>query len=117
MVAAGIAFHLWRALKRAFARVALWFGLTGLIAAVITELAGIFSTGGQLPTLETHLVALALFLAVGWSAGMTVLAGEILRSLLTIIKDVGSDLAHGAEEGGKVGGALVQGIERLERRL
>jgi hypothetical protein len=116
MVAVGIVFHLWRALKRAFARVTLWFGLTGLISAITAELVGIFSTG-QLPTLETHLVALALFLAVGWSAGMTVLAGEIVRSLLTIIKDVGQGLEQGMEEGGKVGGALVQGIERLERRL
>ncbi|HEX6122046.1 MAG TPA: hypothetical protein VFY89_02745 [Ktedonobacterales bacterium] len=117
MVAAGIAFHLWQALKRAFTRVAFWFGLMGAISAILAELVGIFSAGGQLPTLENNLIALALGLAVGWSAGMTVLAGEILRSLLSIVKDVGRNLEHGMEEGGKVGGALVQGIERLERRL
>src|SRR6185312_1841681 len=116
MLATGILFHLWGALRRAFARVALWFSLTGLIAIIITELAGIFATG-QLPGLPTHLAALALGLAVGYAAGMTVLMGEIFHSLLVIVKDVGRDLEHGMEEGGQVGGAMVRGIERLERRL
>lgn len=115
MVPAGILFHLWRALRRAFARICLWFGLTGLIAVIVTELAGILATG-QLPGLPTHLAALALGLAVGYSAGMTVLAAEIFRSLLTLVRDVGRELERGMDEGGKLGGALAQGIERIERR-
>jgi hypothetical protein len=116
MVATGIAFHFLSALRRAFTRVAMWFGLTGLITAVVVELAGIFATG-QLPGMPTHLAALALGLAVGYAAGMTVLTGEIFRSLLTIVRDVGRDLEHGMEEGGRLGGLMAQGIERLERRL
>ncbi|MBF6590386.1 MAG: hypothetical protein IVW57_07620 [Ktedonobacterales bacterium] len=117
MVAAGIGFHLFNALRRAFWRVLTWFFLTGLIAAVVTELAGIFATGGRLPTALTHLVALGLFLAVGYAAGMTVLVGEIFRSLLILVRDIGQGLERGVEEGGKLGGVVARGMERLERRV
>ena len=116
MVGTGILFHLWGALRRAFARICLWFGLTGLITAIVTELVGIFETR-QLPGLPTHITALALGLAVGYAAGMTVLAGEIITSLITIVRDIGRDLERGMEEGGKLGGALARGIEHFERRL
>jgi hypothetical protein len=116
MVGAGIFFHLWGALRRAFLRIVVWFGLTGLITAILAELAGIFSTG-QLPGLPTHLAALALGLAVGYAAGMTVLAGEIITSLITIVRDIGRDLERGMGEGGKLGGAVARGIEQFERRL
>jgi hypothetical protein len=116
MVATGILVHVWGALRRAFARIFLWFGLTGLIAAIVTELAGIFATG-RLPGLPTHLAALALGLAVGYAAGMTVLAGEIFQSLVMIVRDIGRELERGAEEGGKLGGVLARGIEHFERRL
>jgi hypothetical protein len=115
MIPTGVIVHLWNALRRAFARICLWFGLTGLIAAIVTELASIFATG-KLPGLPTHLAALALGLAVGYAVGLTVLAGEIFQSLITIVRDIGRELERAAQEGGKLGGTLARGIEHFEGR-
>lgn len=95
----GLMRHVLSALRRALARMLMWFLIIGAIAAVVVELVSIFATGGQLPTLLTHLAALAFGLAVGYAAAMTVLVAEMFRDLTTAVSDLEHDIEHGLEHG------------------
>lgn len=117
MLFAGIAIHFISALKRAFARIVLWFALTGLIAAIIVELAGIIASGGRLPTGSTHLVAFALAVAVGYAAAMTVLVGEIVSSLFETVRGIGKEVEEGLHDARKIGDFVARSVEYRERHL
>lgn len=125
MLAGGFVFHLLRALKRSLARITLWFVVTGLIAAVIVELAGIYESGGKLPTDMTHIIAVILGLVVGYGVGATMLVVEIIRDLFVTVDEMehefftkvelGSQLIDGLVEGG--GAHLMDGaIHRVFER-
>lgn len=124
MITIGLLRHVWHALRRAFARMLLWFLVVGAIAVVVAELVGILATGGQLPTLLTHLTALALGLAVGYAAAMTVLVTEMFHDLTTTVRDLEHDIEHGMEasgtllrHGAQVGASQLQhAAAGLERR-
>lgn len=94
MITVGLMRHVLKALRHALARMLLWFLIVGAIAAVVVELVSIFATGGQLPTLLTHLAALAFGLAVGYAAAMTVLMAEMFHDLTTAVGDLEHSIEH-----------------------
>ena len=106
-------FHLLGVLRKALWRVLSVFAVVGAMAAVITEITGIIISGGHLPTLGTHLVALALGLGAGWCAGGSVLVVETFRGLIVSIEDVERDFVHEL----KLGVGLVDSVaKRVEGR-
>lgn len=109
MLAGGFIFHLLRALRRSFARIALWFLVTGLIAAVLVELAGIYASGGKLPTELTHIMALILGLVVGYGVSATMLVVEIIRDLFITVDEMEHDFFTKVEMGGQLLDGLVEG--------
>ncbi len=92
MIAGGFIWHLFRALRRSFGRIALLFLVTGLIAAIVVELAAIFESNGHLPSLPTHLTALALGLAVGYAASATMFVVEVIRDLYLTMEEIERDV-------------------------
>ena len=73
--------HLFRALRRSLSRVFLLFLISGLIAVVVTEIIDIVITG-KLPNIYANGVALALGLAVGYTAALMTLVWEVFRDLI-----------------------------------
>jgi hypothetical protein len=116
MLAGGIVWHLLRTLRRAVGRLLLWFLVTGLIAAVLVELAAIMLSNGQLPGLLTNITALAVGLAVGYSVSFTLLIFEIIRDLFTTVEDIGRDIRNEFVAGGKLAGTIAQTFEPTQRR-
>src|SRR5262249_45414006 len=108
-IAGGFFWHMFRALRRSLGRVALWFFVTGLIAAVSVELIGIYESNGQLPSLPTHLAALALGIGVGYSASATLFVTEIIRDLFVTGEDFEKDIRNELSAGGRLVNDLVGG--------
>jgi hypothetical protein len=98
MLAGGIIWHMFRALRRSLARVGIWFLVTGLIAAVVVEIVAIIYTH-ELPSMPTNVLAAALFLAVGYSTAFTVLVGEIFRDLFIAVGDLEKEVAGDIKTG------------------
>ncbi|HEX6819575.1 MAG TPA: hypothetical protein VF120_14460 [Ktedonobacterales bacterium] len=109
MLAGGFIWHLFRALKHAFARIALMFVVTGLIAAVLVELAGIYETGGKLPSELTHIMAIVMGLVVGYGVSATVLVFEIIRDLFVTVDEMEHDFVTKFEAGSQLLDDLVDG--------
>jgi hypothetical protein len=110
MIAGSFIWHLFRALRRSFARIALLFLVTALIAAVVVELASIFMSNGQLPSLPTHLTALALGLAVGYATSATAMVVEIIRDLYITMEDMEHDVVNEFRTASGIVDGLVQGV-------
>lgn len=109
MLAGGFLFHIYRAMKRSFGRLVLMFFVTGLIAAVLAELAGIYISGGQLPTRLTDLIALVLGLVVGYAVTATMLIVEIIRDLFETVEEMEHDFVSKLEGGSHLMEGLVEG--------
>jgi hypothetical protein len=103
--------HLFRALRRSVSRVFLLFLITGLIAVVITEIIAIVITG-KLPNLYANGVALALGLAVGYSAGLMTLVWEVFRDLISSVEEMGKDFAKDLTSGPALVGKVIEQVER-----
>ncbi|HEY7094191.1 MAG TPA: hypothetical protein VH393_13495 [Ktedonobacterales bacterium] len=105
--------HLFRALRRSLSRVFLLFLITGLIAVVATEIIDIVITG-KLPNIYANGVALALGLAVGYTAALMTLVWEVFRDLIASVEELGKNFAKELT----AGPALVEKvIEQVERRV
>src|SRR5690349_14809479 len=109
MLAGGFMWHLFRALRRSLGRIMLWFLVTGLIAAVIVELVGIYESGGQLPTTLTHITAAVLGVAVGYAMSATMLIAEIIRDLFITIEDIEHDVRNEFAAGSRLVDDLIEG--------
>ena len=82
--------HLLRALRRSVSRVFLLFLVSGLIAVVVTEIIDIIITGA-LPNIYANGVALALGLAVGYTAALMTLVWEVFRDLIRDCRGSGKE--------------------------
>jgi hypothetical protein len=102
MIAGGFFWHLLRTLRRSFGRIFLLFFVTGLIAAIVVELAAIIVTGGQFPSPWTHITAAILFFVVGYGVSITMLTAEIIRDLVTTVEDMAKDVRNELTASGKV---------------
>lgn len=111
MLVGSVLFHLLRALKRSFVHIISWFAITGLIAAVVVEIAAIVGTHGSFPTLLTHLTALALGLAIGYAVAISMLVTEVFRDLIEAFETMTHDLTKELGMGSKLIGAAVQSFE------
>jgi hypothetical protein len=92
-------FHLLGVLRKALWRVLSVFAVVGLMAAVVTEIVAIVLSGGHLPTLSTHIIALALGLGAGWAAGGSVMVAETLSGLIVAVEDVERDFVKEIKAG------------------
>ncbi len=92
MIAGGFIWHLFRALRRSFGRIALLFLVTGLIAAIVVELVAIFESNGEFPSTPTHLTALVLGLAVAYACSATMFVFEIIRDLYLTMEEIERDV-------------------------
>lgn len=97
-------FHLLGALRRAAGRVFLTFFLTLIVVGGATEVAHYFIAGSN--GLFTHILAAAL--GVGWAIALSllVLVGEVIRGLVTGVKDTVKDVEKEAAGVGQ----FVQGV-------
>ncbi len=109
MIAGGFLFHLFRALRRSFGRLALMFLVTALIAAIVVELVSIYESGGQLPSQLTHLIALLLGLVVGYAVTATMLIVELIRDLILTVDEMEHDFVTKFETGSRLMDDLVDG--------
>lgn len=109
MLAGGFMWHLFRALQRSLGRIVLWFLVTGLIAAVVVELVGIYESDGQLPTALTHITAAVLGVVVGYAVSATLLIAEIIRDLFLSVEEIGHDVRNEVVAGGKLVDDLIEG--------
>lgn len=109
MLAGSFFWHLFRAMKRSFGRLVLMFIVTALIAAVLVELAGIYLSGGQLPTQYTHLIAVILGLTVGYAITATMLVVEIIHDLFMTVDEMEHDFVSKFESGAHLMEGLVDG--------
>lgn len=99
---AGVFGHLWRALRRALAKVLASTGIAAIATVLTVEVVAYFAAGANaLLTPTTHLAALALALAIGYAVGF-----------LTLIFETIALLAEGARDVERAG---VSGVEKLER--
>lgn len=109
MLAGSFLWHLFRALRRSFTRVMLWFLVTGLIAAVVVELIGIYESGGQFPSELTHITAALMGIVVGYAVSATMFIGEIIRDLFSTVDDIEKEVRHEFAAGTKLIDDLVEG--------
>jgi hypothetical protein len=102
-------FHLGSALKRAAGRVFITFFLTGIIAAAATEGVGYYLTGKF--ELLTHVAAGVL--AVGWAIALSllVLVGEIIRGLVTGVRDASKEVEKEVQGAGSLIGGVINSVE------
>lgn len=112
---ASTAVHLLGALRRAAGRVILTFFLTLIIVGAASEVAGYFLLGKV--EIITHVLSAAL--AVGWAIAISllVLVGEVVRGLITGVRDAAKDVEKEVGEAGKLVGGVIQSVEgRVERK-
>lgn len=106
---ASTAFHLLGALRRAAGRVILMFFLTLIVVGGLAE--GVhFLLAGSNGTL-THILSAAL--AVGWAIAVSllVLVGEVVRGLISGVREGVKDVEREVGDAGKLVGNVVQSIE------
>lgn len=103
--------HILSALQRSFRAVLLTFVFTALIVAVAVEIIAFFINGASFsvaPSSTTHIVAIALAVAFGYAAAITVAVEEILRAIIKTIELI-------VEESEKLAAAAVKESEVLLR--
>jgi hypothetical protein len=110
MIAGGFIWHIVRALRRSFGRIALLFLVTGLIAAIVVELVAIFESGGQFPSAPTHLIALVLGLAFAYACSATMLVVEIIRDLYLTVEEIERDFRDKFTASSKLVDDVVEGM-------
>ena len=76
--------------------------VSGVIALLLAEIAGILITG-QFPTSLTHIVALIFGVTVAYCVALTVLFDEIIRGLIDTVRLVDGEVAAGARAAAIVG--------------
>jgi hypothetical protein len=108
MASVNTMFHLMGALRRAAGRVFLAFFLTLIIVAALAEGLHYILTNPHYNGTLTHIVA--ALLAVGWAIAVSliVLIGEVIRGLVTGVKDTVKDVEKEVGDAGQ----LVQGAIR-----
>lgn len=107
--------HLFRAMRRAFGRVVLWFVVSAIVSALVVEGVAYFASGRHFPpTLLTNIAAVALAVAIAYAAALTVLIGEIVRFMVSTVQDSERDLARDLSGGKHVVDALLHTIEHNE---
>jgi len=111
MIAGGFVWHLFRALRRSFGRIALLFLVAGLIAAIVVELVAIFEGNGDLPSAPTHLTALVLGLAVGYAVSATMFVVEIIRDLYLTMEEIERDVRDKFTASSGLVNDLVGGVD------
>lgn len=116
MPTTGLAGHIFQTLRTALRRLLAWFAVTGLIAAVVVELVSIIASGGSLPSLSTHLAAVALAIAVGYGVALTLFAIDVFHLLASIVASLEQDIETGAIGGMHYAERLVRDLEVHERR-
>lgn len=113
---ASTAVHLLGALRRAAGRVILTFFLTLIIVGAASEIAGYFVLGQKVEVI-THILSAAL--AVGWAIAISllVLVGEVVRGLVTGVRDAAKDVEKQVGDAGKLVGGVIQSVEgRVEKK-
>lgn len=99
--------HLWRALRHALGKILAWGAVAFLATALGAEVIAVVAAGpSALMMLTTHLVALALALAVGYAVGFT-----------TLIVETVALLERGALDLERAGAAGVERLERIKQPL
>ncbi len=117
MQAVSIVTHLMRALRQALGRVALWFTLSALVSALAVEVVGYLGAGQHFPPSElTNIAALALAVAVGYAAALTVLIGEVVRFMVSAVQDAERNLVRDVAGGKQVVESLVSSFENIEHQ-
>ena len=110
MIAGGFIWHIVRALRRSFGRIALLFLVTGLIAAIVVELVAIFESGGQFPSAPTHLIAIVLGFAFAYACSATMLVVEIIRDLYLTVEEIERDFRDKFTASSKLVDDVVEGM-------
>ncbi|HEV2239290.1 MAG TPA: hypothetical protein VGR57_21720 [Ktedonobacterales bacterium] len=107
-------FHLGAALRRAAGRVFITFFLTGIIVAGATEVVGYILTNQHFE-LWTHIAAGVL--GVGWAIALSllVLVGEIVRGLVTGVRDAGKEVEKEVKDAGGLLGGVINSVEGKNR--
>ncbi len=105
--------HLLKALRRSLSRVFLLFLVSGLIVVVAAEIVAIVITGA-LPNIYATGVALALGVAVGYSAALMTLIWEVFRDMIASVEELGKDFARDLTSGPAL---IEKAIETVGRRL
>jgi hypothetical protein len=122
MATAGTLFHLLGALRRAIGRVFLWFFLVLIVSGVAVEVIAYFASGHPTlshysPSMWTNIAAIGLGLAFAYAAALTVIVGEVVRFLVSSIQTAGREIRSDIAAPEKLVGAVVQGIETLEKKI
>jgi glycerol-3-phosphate dehydrogenase len=105
--------HLFKALRRSLSRVFLLFLVSGLIAVVAAEIIAIVITGA-LPNIYATSVALALGVAVGYSAALMTLIWEVFRDMIATVEEMGKDFARDLTSGPAL---IEKAIDTVGRHL
>ena len=114
-MAASVTSHVFRALRQAIGRVFVWFLLAFVVTALIVEVVAFVAAGHHYPpTTLTHVAAIAMGIAFGYAAGLTVLVVEVVRLLVKSVQDLERDVRGEAFSGAKV---IETVIENVEKRL
>lgn len=99
--------RLWRALRHALGKIMAWAGVAFVVTTLFVEVIAYLAAGpGALAEATTHLAALALALAVGYTVGFMVL----------IVETVGL-LARGAHDLEHTSVSALERLERIEQPL
>jgi hypothetical protein len=100
--------HVLTALQHSFRAILLTFLFTAVIVALAVEIIAFFINGAKLvaPSGTTHLVAIALAVAFGYAAAITVAVEEILRAIIKTIELI-------VEESEKLAAAAIKEGEVL----
>ncbi len=121
MATASTLVHLLGALRRAVGRVILWFFFVFIIAGVAVEVVAYFAAGHPslsqyAPTVWTNVAAIGLGLAFAYAAALTVIVGEVIRFLIASVQTAEKEIRAEVAAPAKLMGAVVQGIENLEKK-
>jgi hypothetical protein len=105
------AMHLLSALRRAAGRVFIAFILTLVIVGALSEGLHYVLTPSHQNGVLTHIVSAAL--AVGWALAISllVLVGEVIRGLVTGVRDAAKDVEHEVADAGSLVTGVVHSLE------
>lgn len=105
------AMHLLGALRRAAGRVFITFFLTLIVVGALSEGLHYALTPSHQNGLLTHIVSAAL--AVGWAIAVSllVLVGEVIRGLVTGVRDAAKDVEHEVSQAGGLVSGVVHSME------
>lgn len=109
MASASTLFHLGGALRRAAGRVFLTFFLVLIIVAGLTE--GLHYVLAGPPGLLTHIVSAALGLGWAFAISLFVLVFEVVKGLVTGVRDAAKDVERQVGDAGKIIGGVVESVE------